>query len=535
MLDTGVQSRTVRALPDLTPELVRVLRGGYSRADAMADVFAGFTVAVLALPLSLAIAIGSGADPAKGLISAIVGGALISGLGGTRFQVGGPAAAFIVVIHGIVATHGYDGLLIASLMAGFFLIVAAVCQLGDYVKYVPGPVILGFTSGLGVVIATNQLKDIFGLSGAMPVGVLARIEALWAARGSVNGAACATALVAVVLVIGLRRVRPRWPGLLIAISAASLIAWLFNMPVETIGSRFGAMPTSLPIPALPSADMARIIALLPTALTMALLIGVESLLSAVTADALAGTRHRPNTEIFAQGIANIVTALFAGLPVTGVIARTGTNFQAGARTPLSGIVHALALFALVALFAPLVSYLALPSLAAVLVTVAWRLVDHTEMLRFVRAAPRDDVAVCLITALLTIFADLTVAISTGIVLAALLFMHRMAEHPGSHAAPHDPAKAVPGVRQLVFRGPLFFGQSARVADALRDIGNNNQVLRLDMSEVPLIDATTIAVFEDLADDCKSTGCQIVLAGLNTQPAAALRKAGFLARSGVTTE
>ena len=515
------------------PELLRAFRAGYTRSDLSSDVLAGITVAILALPLSLAIAIGSGADPSKGLISAIVGGGVISALGGTRFQIGGPAAAFIVIINGMIAAHGYDGLLLAMLMAGVLLLGAAALQLGSYVKYVPGSVILGFTSALGLVIAVGQLKDLFGLNGASPHEFIARLEVLWAARGNINGAALATGLLTIAIVVGLRRKRPRWPGLLVGIAVASILVQVFSLDVTTLGQRFGAMPRSLPWPSVPAVTGARLIELLPTALTMTLLIGVESLLSAVTADAIAGTRHRPNAEILAQGVANIAAALFSGLPVTGVIARTGTNIQAGARTPLSGIVHALALLTFIMLLAPLVGYLALPALAAVLLTVAWRLIDARELRRFVRVAPRDDVLVCAVTAFLTIFVDLTVAISTGVVMASLLFMHRVAELPNGHHAPHDPATSEPGVRRLVFRGPLFFGQSARVADALQAGSEGTTSLILDMTDVPLIDATTIAVFEDLAEQCAATGCAIVLEGLAAQPREALQRAGYLAHRGVT--
>ncbi len=516
-----------------TPELVRVLRAGYGRHDFAADVMAGITVAVLALPLSLAIAIGSGADPSKGIISAIIGGAIISGLGGTRFQIGGPAAAFIVVISGIVAAHGYDGLLGATVMAGLMLMTAALFGFGEFVKYVPGPVILGFTSGLGIVILVGQIKDFLGLSGAVPAEFIGRLEGLWAARSSFNTFACITGLVSLAIVLGVKRVRPKWPGLLFAIAGASALAWAFGWDVATIGSRFGEMPRGLPLPAWPQLGPARLLDLVPTALTMALLIGVESLMSAVTADAIAGTRHRPNTEMLAQGFANVTAALFTGLPVTGVIARTGTNIHAGAHSPLSGIIHAVMLLVFVALLAPLVAFLALPTLAAVLMTVAWRLVDHHEIQRFLRTAPRDDAVICVLTLLLTVFVDLTAAISAGVVGSALLFMHRMAEQPGNHAAPHDPARHVDGVRMLVFRGPLFFGQSARVADALRATADeDHHTLLLDMAEVPLIDATAITVLEDLADDCAKANRRIVLAGLSPQPLAALTKSGFLGRNGI---
>ncbi len=516
------------------PETWRTLRAGYTRADFSADVVAGITVAIVALPLSLAIAIGSGADPSKGLISAIVGGALISLLGGTRFQIGGPAAAFIVIVNGIVAARGYDGLVLATLMAGLFLLAATALQLGSFVKYVPGSVILGFTSGLGVVIAVSQLKDLSGLAGAAPAGLIGTLQQLWAARGAINGAALAIGLLTIAIVVGLRRVRPHWPGLLIGIVVASAMVAVFSLDVMTIGQRFGAMPSSLPWPALPAITGARVIELLPTALTMTLLIGVESLLSAVTADALAGTRHRPNAETLAQGVANIAAALFSGLPVTGVIARTGANIQAGARSPVSGVVHSLVLLAFVIALAPLVSLLVLPALAAVLLTVAWRLMDIGELRRFFRVAPRDDVLICGVTMLLTMFADLTIAISAGVVLSALLFMHRMAELPEMKHVPDVALAGTPGVRRLVFHGPLFFGQSGRVADALQASSEAAQTLVLVMTDVPLIDATTIAVFEDLADNCSKTGCAIVLEGLAAQPRDALLRAGYLSRPGVST-
>ena len=521
------EQRTDGFFSAFTPELVLALRAGYSRADLTADLMAGVTVAILALPLSLAIAIGSGADPAKGLISSIIGGAIVSALGGTRFQIGGPAAAFIVVIGGIVAKQGYDGLLMASVMAGIILIGAALLKLGTFAKYVPGPVILGFTSGLGVVIAAGQLKDFFGLSGAIPSEFVERLHGLWAARQSFNAAALAVGLLSMALVVGIRNKWPRWPGLLIAIAIATVLVWALGLQVETVGSRFGAMPQSLPLPGLPAVGFSRIVELVPTAMTMAFLIGVESLLSATAADAIAGTRHRPNVEIMGQGVANIVAALFSGLPVTGVIARTGTNIQAGARTPMAGVIHAAVVLISVLALAPLVAYLPLPCLAAVLLTIAWRLIDLHEMRRFLRLAPRDDAIVCALTALLTVFVDLNVAISVGVGLAALLFMHRMAELPGHHVPEHDPETAVPGLRQLIFRGPMFFGQSARITDALRDARQSTRALLLDLGEVPLIDATAIDALADIATECETHGCAIIVTGLQAQPRAALERSGFL--------
>lgn len=541
-----------RSLADLVPEALVALREGYSPAMFRDDAFAGLTVAILAIPLSMAIAIGSGADPGQGLITSIVAGLLISAIGGTRYQIGGPAAAFIVIIAGIVAKFGMAGMMTATLLAGVILVIAALARVGSYISYVPGPVILGFTSAIGVLITIGQLKDFFGLSGDVPADVLPRLKALWSLKGTASPAAIAVGAATVAMVIGFRKAAPKLPGLLAAVVIASLATWALGLPVETIGKKFGTTVSSLPAPHLPDLSFSRISEVLPTAFTLAFLIGVESLLSAVAADAIAGTRHRSNAEILGQGIANIASPLFSGLPATGVIARTGTNIAAGAKTPIAGVMHALIVLLSVLLLGKLTAYLPLPCLAAVLLTVAWRLIDFREVVSFARRAPRDDVFVLAVTWLLTVFDDLNTAIAVGVVLAAILLMHRMAEATG--AAPTDTAlsrageerralanpddqRASPwrdplpaGVKLLNFHGPMFFGQSNRMADVLKGIGDDSKVLILRMREVPLIDSTAIITLEEVAEDCSKRGCRVIMSSLQPQVRTALHRFGFLKKN-----
>jgi sulfate permease, SulP family len=533
-----------------TPKLVTALRRGYSLDDFRHDATAGITVAILALPLSMAIAIGAGVTPDKGLVTAVVAGFLISALGGSRFQVGGPAAAFIVIVAQVVAQHGPEGLATATFLAGVILVVAGLLQLGAYIKYIPGPVILGFTSGIGVVIALGQLKDFFGLVGDVPSELVKRLEAPYALRSTFNVWAFVIGMATLLAIVSLRRWRPRWPALLLAVVAASGAVWAAGLPVETIGSRFGGIPRSLPVPALPDLSWGTIKDVLPSTFIIAFLIAVESLLSAVAADAMAGTRHRSNMEIVAQGAANLASPLFQGLPATGVIARTGTNIAAGARSPVAGMLHAVFILLFMLFFAPLAGYLALPCLAAVLLATAWRLLDIGHVARFLTRAPWDDGVVLAATLLLTVFVDLSVAIAVGVVLASMLFMHRMAETPGVHLGPGSglledtvdgtqPRSAIlteklpAGVRVAELRGPLFFGASSRLDVALKQLGDWPSVIILRMREVPLVDSTGIDTLEQLAQDARRHGCRIIISGLQPQPREALHRHGFLRRNRIS--
>lgn len=371
-----------------TPKLITVLREGYKLADFRADVVAGLTVAIVALPLSMAIAIASGASPERGLFTAAIGGFIISSLGGSRFQIGGPAAAFTVVVATTIANHGLDGLLLATMMAGVFLLLMGLLRLGSYIKFIPYPVTVGFISGIAVILFAGQIRDLLGLSlsGKEPPDFIPKIEALSAAIASINPAAVGISIATVVIIVGLKRLRPTWPGILIAVGVGAVASYLLHLPIETIGTRFGGIPGSLPMPHLPPFSLEKMQAVLPDAITFTLLGAIESLLSAMVADGMTGRRHRSNMELVAQGLANIVAPLFGGLPATGTIARTATNIRAGAKGPVAGMLHAVfvVLFMLVA--APLASYIPLAGLAGVLVVVAWNMAEKHEIAMLLRTS-----------------------------------------------------------------------------------------------------------------------------------------------------
>ncbi|TPE48295.1 SulP family inorganic anion transporter [Amaricoccus solimangrovi] len=396
----------------------------YSFPAFTADAIAGVTVAMVALPLSLAIAIASGANPAEGLITAIIGGFLISLLGGSRVQIGGPTGAFIVVVFGVIATHGYDGLVLATFMAGFILILAGWLRAGSLVEYVPEPVINGFTIGIAVIIGASQIKDLLGLTlGKAPADFVELIPALWGARATFNPASLAIGVATIIGIIALRRLWPRFPGLIVAVAVTSLIAYAAHLPVDTIVSRFGALPDHLPAPRVPTLDYQRMIDLVPSALVIAFLAGVESLLSAMVADRMISGAHRPNAEMVAQGAANIGSALFGGLPATGAIARTATNIRAGGRTPVAGLVHALVVLLVMVFASGLAGYLAMPALAGLLMITAWNMSEPHKWRGYMRARISDRVLL-LLTFVLTVVTDLTIAIGVGVALGLALRLRR---------------------------------------------------------------------------------------------------------------
>ena len=407
----------------------------YSLQQFGADLLAGITVAMVAMPLSLAIAIASGARPADGLVTAIVAGFLISFFGGSRVQIGGPTGAFIVVVFGVIAGHGYDGLVLATLMAGLMLVVAGYFRLGSLIAYVPEPVINGFTIGIAALIATSQLKDLFGLTFIKaPANFLETWPALWQSRETFGATALAVGLVTMVFIVIMRRTFPKFPGLIVAVGLTSLIVAIAHLPVDSIAHRFGALPNSLPQPQFPAITIAKIVELLPSAITIAFLAGIESLLSALVADRMLAAReateavpvvprHRPNAEILAQGIANIGSALFGGLPATGAIARTATNVRAGAKTPVAGIVHALTVLAVMMMAAPLAGYLVMPALAGLLILTAWNMSEPHKWASYMRSRPSDRVLL-LLTLVLTVVADLTVAIGVGVAVGLALRLRR---------------------------------------------------------------------------------------------------------------
>ena len=407
----------------MKPKIITTM-ASYDRQQFTSDLIAGVTVAMVALPLSLAIAIASGAGPEKGLITAIVAGFLISALGGSRVQIGGPTGAFIVVVFGVIAEHGYDGLVLATFMAGLIMLVAGYFKAGSLVAYVPEPVINGFTIGIAVIIATSQIKDLLGLSIAeVPAEFIGKMEALWSARDTLSGLALAIGLATMVLIVALRRVAPKFPGLIIAVGVTSAAVALWMLPVDTIFSRFGALPSTLPMPALPEISLARITELLPSAIVIAFLASIESLLSAMVADRMSGGHHRPNAEVLAQGWANIGSSLFGGLPATGAIARTATNVRAGGKTPVAGIVHALTILLVMLVAAPLAGYLAMPALAGLLILTAWNMSEPHKWASYAQARVSDRVLLVL-TLVLTVFADLTVAIGVGVSVGLALRLRR---------------------------------------------------------------------------------------------------------------
>ncbi|MBA3069434.1 MAG: SulP family inorganic anion transporter [Hyphomonas sp.] len=407
----------------MKPKLLTTLQS-YSWPLFAADVFAGVTVAMVALPLSLAIAIASGADPATGLVTAIVAGLLISLLGGSRVQIGGPTGAFIVVVYGVIAHHGYDGLVLATLMAGVILLIGGFFRAGDLIQFIPEAVVNGFTMGIAVIIATSQLKDLFGLQiESLPADFLHKLPSLWNARETMTPYALGIGLATIGLIVVFRRLAPRWPGLIVAVGLTSAVAVYFAWPVETIASRFGALPDHLPMPRVPDISLARLQELLPSAFVIAFLAGVESLLSAMVADRMIEGRHRPNAELIAQGAANIGSSLFGGLPATGAIARTATNVKAGGKTPVAGIVHALTILLVMIVAAPLAGKLALPALAGLLILTAWNMSEPHKWREYAKMRLEDRILLVL-TLVLTVLADLTVAIGVGVGLGLALRLRR---------------------------------------------------------------------------------------------------------------
>jgi SulP family sulfate permease len=420
----------------LTPKILTTLPQSTPQS-VLADLVAGITVAMVALPLSLAIAIASGAPPATGLVTAIVAGFLISALGGSRVQIGGPTGAFIVVVHAVIAEHGLDGLILATLMAGVILVVAGLLRAGSLIRLVPEPVINGFTIGIAAIIALSQLPDAIGI--ALPEGTgaeaLERLHAIWGARGTLNPASLAVGLGTILAIVALRRAFPRFPGLILAVAGASAAVALFALPVDTLGARFGDLPATLPRPALPEMTPARLIELLPSALIIAFLAGVESLLSAMVADRMVAGRHRPSAEILAQGVANIGSALMGGLPATGAIARTATNVRAGGRTPLAGIFHALTILLVMWAAAPLAGYLAMPALAGLLMVTAWNMSEPQHWRGYATTGRVSDRLLLALTLVLTVFADLTVAIGVGVALGLALRLRRREVPPADWTPP----------------------------------------------------------------------------------------------------
>ncbi|MDP3532843.1 MAG: SulP family inorganic anion transporter [Alphaproteobacteria bacterium] len=510
-----------------TPKIWTVFKEGYKFNHFKADFMAGLTVAIVALPLSMALAIASGSTPDKGIITAIIAGFLISFLGGSRYQIGGPTGAFVVIVYHIIESHGYDGLLIATIMAGVLLIIFGLCRFGSIIKYIPFPVITGFTAGIAVIIFSSQIKDLLGLQiTKLPGDFIPKWEIYFKKIDTAHLPAIALSLISLALLFLGRHFWPRGPYFLIVVTFGALCVWFFNLPVATIGTEFGIISSSLPAPSLPDFTWSKCITLLPSAFTIAFLAGIESLLSAVIADGMTGARHRSDAELIAQGIANIGSACFAGLPATGAIARTATNIRAGARSPIAGMLHAIFLLLMMLLVAPLAQWLPLASLAAILVIVALNM-SEIENFKFIFKAPKSDILILILTFLLTVFVDLTFAISIGIILSSLLFTRRMSElaiikninkslkddDENQEISKHFGKNIPKNVEIYKIQGPFFFGMTIPMKDLIDRMDQGVEILILRMRDVPMIDASGLARLNDFFLHAEACNVTIILSSV----------------------
>lgn len=512
-----------------------------------ADLTAGVVVGIVALPLAIAFAIASGVTPERGLYTAVIAGFLISALGGSRVQIGGPTGAFVVIVYGIVQRYGLDGLLIATLMAGVILIAMGIARLGSIVKFIPHAVITGFTSGIALIILTAQVKDLLGLPmGAVPPDFAGKWREFGLHLAAAHPATVGVSALTLAILLVWPRIYRSLPGPFVALVVVTAIVQVFHLPVETIGSRFGGIPASLPVPRIPGLPFETWTALVGPAFTIALLAAVESLLSAVVADGMIGGRHRSNVELVAQGVANIASPLFGGMPATGAIARTATNVKNGGRTPVAGITHAVVVLLAMVLFGRWAGLIPLAALAAILVVVAYHMSDWRTFAAELRA-PKSDVAVLLTTFLLTVLVDLTVAIEVGMVLAALLFMRRMAEVTQVQVVRSeledvgeedelDPnavlRRDIPrGVEVYEINGPFFFGAAETFKSTLARVARRPKVLIVRLRNVPAIDSTGLHALDDLRKRSRREGTLLLLSDVHTQPLVAIERAGLLERLG----
>lgn len=523
------------------PKLIDTLKN-YTREQFIKDAIAGLIVGVVALPLAIAFAIASGVSPEKGIFTAIIAGLVISVLGGSRVQIGGPTGAFIVVVYGIVQQFGISGLIIATFIAGVLLIIMGLSKLGNAIKYIPYPLIIGFTTGIAVIIFSSEVKDFFGLKmGAVPADFISKWLAYGQHLSSINIYALATGTFTLLVVLLWPKVTHKVPGSLIAIIVTTFVVGFFHLPVETIGSRFGSIPSSLPVPIVPGVSFATIQQLIRPAITIALLGSIESLLSAVVADGMIGGNHRSNTELIAQGIANICSSIFGGIPATGAIARTATNIKNGGRTPVAGIIHALTLLVIMLFAGKWAALIPMSTLAGILIVVAWNMSELENFIDVFKGA-KSDAAVLVTTFGLTILVDLTVAIEIGIILAAFLFMRKMMQSTSVEQAVFTPEKKagellnmkdIPnGVDVFEINGPLFFGAAYKFKDAMKVLEEPARVLIIRMRNVPVIDATGVRVLRDVHATTKRQGTKLILAEVNSvQVIAELKKARLLFQIG----
>ncbi len=528
-----------------TPKLFTVLKEGYTGKQFTHDLVAGIIVGIVALPLAVAFAIASGVSPEQGLYTAIIAGFIISFLGGSRVQIGGPTGAYIVIVYGIVQQYGVSGLTIATLMAGFLIILMGVARLGSVIKFIPYPLIVGFTSGIAVVIFSSQIKDFLGLEmGVVPSDFMEKWREYFKHSGSFNIYAVAIAAGTAAITFYSPKIHSRIPGSLIAVLLSTILVQALNLNVETIESRFGEIPSSLPSPSIPSLDYAMIQHLLPPAFTIALLGAIESLLSAVVADGMTGGNHRSNMELVAQGTANVFSSVFGGIPATGAIARTVTNIKNGGRTPVAGMIHAVVLLIILVFAGKWAKLIPLSCLAGILLVVSYNMSEWRSFISVTRG-PRSDTVVLVTTFLLTVFIDITVAIEVGMVLAAFLFMRRMAlisnvssvtsaldEANGENLAEGTDSLNIPkGVEVYEVNGPLFFGASHKFRETIKVMHKNPKILIIRMRHVPVIDATGLHNLRETIKQMREMKTKVILSGVQPHVFNALKKAGIVAMLG----
>lgn len=525
---------------EFTPKLVTLIRQGISRQQLTRDVWAGLVVGIVALPLAIAFAIASGVSPEKGLITAIIAGITVSVLGGSRVQIGGPTGAFVVIVYAVVRQYGIDGLIVATFMAGFIIMAMGLLRLGSLLRYIPYPLIVGFTTGIAVIILSSQVGDFLGMSlHDVPAGFVEKWITYSRHLSDINYQAAVIAISTVIVTLWFRKVTHKVPGSIVAIVICTAVVWYFDLPVDTIEKRFGNIPSTFSAPHIPDIDFDAVKGLLQPALAIALLGGIESLLSAVVADGMIGGRHRSNMELVAQGSANVLSAIFGGMPATGAIARTATNVRNGGRTPVAGIVHAAVLLLIMIFLAPYAKLIPMACLAGVLVVVAYHMSEWRHFISMMRAN-RMDVVILLVTFLLTVFFDLVVAIEIGIVLSSLLFMKRMSESvsvqnalkfredsQGAERLFEEELPDVPdGVALYRIQGALFFGAARKFQDTIGDLHETPKVIILRMRDVPFIDATGIQTLKEIVITFKRRHVTTILSGLNREVRTELFKAGF---------
>ena len=530
----------------LTPKLFTEIRH-YSFEKGIADVLAGLTVGVVALPLAMAFAIASGVSPERGLFTAIVGGFLISLLGGSKVQIGGPTGAFVVLVYSIMERFGYEALTVCMLIAGIILVLFGFFRMGGMIKFIPFPVITGFTSGIAVVIFSTQIRDLLGLAmDTVPADFISKWQAYVLSFSSVNYHAAALGVGTIVLIVLLKRLYPKLPGMLIAMILSAVICSVFQMPVETISSRFGQLPAMLPKPSMPHCSWSMLPDLIKPAFTIALLAAIESLLSATVADGMISGRHRSNAELMAQGVANIFCSIFGGIPATGAIARTATNVKSGAKTPIAGIVHAITLALLLLFLGRYAGAIPLAALAGILVVVCYNMCEIHHF-KTILKGPASDALVLLLTFALTILIDLTVAVEVGVVFSALIFVRRMADLSNVGVITREfgsdsdidkqlqtgtPIEVPSGIEIFEVNGPFFFGMIDVFRNATRDYRSSvAPIMVVRIRNVPLIDATGIHVLRELNNRCKKEGTTLVLSGVGMVPYQTLKQSGLLAEIG----